>query len=49
MPNHDPEKERDPRAVNPFDRGAHFSEVARAVASPFDPEVREQTRRMARR
>ncbi len=54
MSSQDPEKERDskeehdPRAVNPFYRGARFSEVARAVASPLDPEVRERIRRMAR-
>ncbi len=42
-------KEHDPKAVNPFYRGARFSEVARAVASPLDPEVRERIRRMGRR
>lgn len=45
----DPKEERDPEAVNPFYRGARLSEVARAVASPTDPEVRERIRRMARR
>lgn len=55
MSSQDPEKEldskeeHDPRAVNPFYRGARFSEVARAVASKLDPEVRERIRRMARR
>lgn len=50
MSSQDPEKDRDskeehdPRAVNPFYRGARFSEVARAVASPTDPEVRERIR-----
>lgn len=42
-------KEHDPKAVNPFYRGARVSEVARAVASPTDPEVRERLRRMERR
>lgn len=39
----------DPKAANPFYRGARVSEVARAVASPTDPEVRERLRRMERR
>ncbi len=39
----------DPKAVNPFYRGARVSEVARAVASPTDPEVRERLRRTERR
>jgi hypothetical protein len=38
------ERPPDPKAVNPFYRGARFSEVARAVASPTDPEMRERIR-----
>lgn len=45
----DPQEEHDPKAVNPFYQGARFSEVARAVASPTDPEVRERIRRMGKR
>ena len=55
MSSYEPEKERDskeerdPKAVNPFYRGALLSEVARAVASPTDPEARERLRRMEQR
>ncbi len=41
----DPKKEHDPKAANPYYRGARLSEVVRAVASPTDPEVLEQLRR----
>ena len=40
----DPKDHDDPKPVNPFYRGARVSEVARAVASPTDPEVRERIR-----
>ena len=39
----------DPKAVNPFYRGARFSEVARALASPLDPKVRERIKRIRRK